>query len=99
MLYGNLETRSNTNALFSIRTKFKSIEAFTSVRPFSVDAMTIFAQIGVCTFINVSTVVSHSNLLITFRADAHKGADQILAGKLTVVCGCRALVDVWKKMP
>ena len=58
--------------------------------------MTVLAQVVVGgTFVDVAAVVRHSNLLVSFRTDAHEGADQVLASEFAVVGWCGALVDIY----
>ena len=87
-----------TDALFAVGTDFVSLVALALVRAFGVDAMTVLAEIGVGgAFVDVATVIRHSNLSEAFGTNAHERTDEILASEFAVVCRSGALVHVFLK--
>lgn len=74
----------------------ETVVAEALVTPFHVDATTVLAEAGVNgALVDILALVCHPYLLVARRADAHEGADQILALEFTVVRRRRAFVDVY----
>ena len=57
--------------------------------------MTILAEVAIGgALVYVTTIVGHTYLLISFWADAHEGANQVLTSKFAAVGRSDTLVDV-----
>ena len=84
-----------TDTLLSVKTGLESFVTFTLIRSFGVDAVTVLAQVVVgCALVDVAAVIRHSDLLESFRADAHEGANQVLAGEFAVVGWSGAFIHI-----
>merc|ERR1719489_576221 len=80
-------------ALLAVAAGFEALVALAGVGAAAVAAPPVGADVGVGrALVHVLAVVRHAHLLIPLRADAHEGANEVLAEVLAVVGGRLALV-------
>jgi len=79
-------TSSAIDTLLAIGTGLESFVTFALEGSFSVDAVAVLAEVVVGrAFVHVAAVIGHSDLLESFRTDAHERTNQVLASEFTVV--------------
>lgn len=90
------EPNSSINTRLSIVGWFEAFVTITSVASLEVHAAAILAEATVDgAFVDISAIVGHADLLVAFWTDAHERANEVLAEKLAVVCGCGAFIHVY----